>query len=772
MTISDYDLDFSLIGDNAPSVLPSDDMDLLGVATLDPLDPVAVRTYQTFTLEYTVGLLGIDDTGGIRIAWRTVSDAGRVQSAHPQAANYVTARSTGEGRLVLNYDKSGGQRPWGEILTIRQTGGYLRPGDKIIVTLGDTSAGSPGMLMQTFAQRGREWRVMADVQATGNFSPLAGGPIYVPVLPGPAVRWRAMTSSLRRPGEPFILGLKAEDAWGNPTHEAKGRLRLKPNVPVDGLPEEIDFQADARAMTLEGLSVSEPGEVRIKVYLDAELVAEAGPLLIQDGPVAGFWGDLHGQSGETIGTGSIEDYMDFARNKAFLDVTSHQANDFQIKPAFWDHLNTLTARLDEPGRFTVFPGYEWSGNTAVGGDHNVFYRHEGSALRRCSHALLEDRSESTTDAHTLTDLYRDIRASGEDAVLYAHVGGRYANIHYDHDPVLETAVEVHSDWGTFEWILTDGFALGRRVGIVANSDGHKGRPGASYPGISEFGAYGGLTCFLAPENTRDAIFEAMRRRHHYATTGCRMAMDVRCTFQEGGTLFRRNPDAVPDAKTDTVTSAIMGDIVQTSAGTVTLSVDLRAHVGIEKVELRRESETLETIRPYGVEDLGNRVRVIWSGAEYRGRGRNSRWLGRANLDAAKILRMEPINRWNPERPLELRGVQQAIWDSVTTGNLAGMDLWLDGLAGDCHLTTNLGEMGVDLSSLGLDAMIASFGGLARQLCVTRLPDTALARNLRFQRNVSLNAQGDTPIWICVTTEDGHQAWSSPIYLFQEGNTPK
>jgi len=101
-----------------------------------------------------------------------------------------------------------------------------------------------------------------------------------------------------------------------------------------------------------------------------------------------------------------------------------------------------------------------------------------------------------------------------------------------------------------------------------------------------------------------------------------------------------------------------------------------------------------------------------------------------------------------------------------------MDLWLDGLAGDCHLTTNLGEMGVDLSSLGLDAMIASFGGLARQLCVTRLPDTALARNLRFQRNVSLNAQGDTPIWICVTTEDGHQAWSSPIYLFQEGNTPK
>ena len=85
-----------------------------------------MRTYQTHTLEYVVGPLGIDDTGGIRIAWRTVSDAGKCQFTDPSAANYVTAHSTGEGRLVLAYEKNGGQRPWGEILTIRQVGGYLR----------------------------------------------------------------------------------------------------------------------------------------------------------------------------------------------------------------------------------------------------------------------------------------------------------------------------------------------------------------------------------------------------------------------------------------------------------------------------------------------------------------------------------------------------------------------------------------------------------------------------------------------------------------------
>ena len=70
------------------------------------------------------------------------------------------------------------------------------------------------------------------------------------------------------------------------------------------------------------------------------------------------------------------------------------------------------------------------------------------------------------------------RLQGKDWVVVAHVGGRYADILYAHDPKLDTAVEVHSAWGTFEWILRDAFEKGYRVGIVANSDGHKGRPGA------------------------------------------------------------------------------------------------------------------------------------------------------------------------------------------------------------------------------------------------------------------------------------------------------
>lgn len=752
-----------LVGDTAPHMRPGDDPALFGTADLSPLGSVEVRSFQTFTLVYTVGKIGLDDTGGIRVAFRFISDAGKPQMQDPKAANYVSATCSGSGTISLSFS-AGGQRPWNGILTAHLHGGYLSKGDTITIVFGDTGHGSPGMLMQTFMEEGYEFRVMADVQATGNFLPL-DKQFSIPVVAGPAAVWKAVLPSLRRPGERFHLGLKAEDVWGNPTSQASGRIRLEPSLPVTGLPLEFDYVPDDRALSLENLSCDTEGVLRIKVHVDGAEAAEAGPLVIRSGSYAGFWGDLHGQTGETIGVNSIESYFDFARNKTFLDISSHQGNDFQMKTVFWEKLNTLTAEFDEPGRFVCIPGYEWSGNTAIGGDHNVFFKTEGRPIRRCSHAILDDRSDMANDANTLTDLYAGLK--DEDCVLYAHVGGRYANIHYDHDPLLETAVEVHSAWGTFEWILTDGFPLGRRVGLVCNSDGHKGRPGASYPGSSTFGAYGGLTCFLTDRLDRDAIFEAMRRRHHYGTTGCRMQMDVSGLLPGGGTLFERNPAAQPDTPTHTVQTVMMGDIVRTDAEAVVLSVGIEAHAGIERIEIRNGETVLETVRPYEEADLGDRIRVLWSGAEYRGRGRNTEWRGRAQFDGAAIRRFETLNLWNPERLFEQRGSETIVWDTITTGNYMGFDAWIDaGADASLSITTNHGDLTLKVSDIGLDDEIMEAGGLARRLRAFRLPSDRLAKSLSLVRAVPLTQPGDNPIWISVYTEDGYQAWSSPIYLFQ------
>ncbi|HBI28859.1 MAG TPA: DUF3604 domain-containing protein [Deltaproteobacteria bacterium] len=755
-----------LVGAAWPAVQPGSDPVLYGHVSLDPVGAFEARSLQTFRLVYTVGRYGIDDTGSIRVVFRFMGDWGAFQTNNPSGYNYVTADASTGARLSLNYANTGHQRPWFKSLTVSLHGGYLSEGDTITIVFGDTSQGSPGMKMQTFCEPGFEFKVLADVCAVGHYYPLPKTP-HIAIVPGEVHEWKAVLPSLRRLGEAFRLGIKAEDKWGNPTDQASGRFTLRSSHPVKGLPEKLDYPLGEKSVILDNLCVEEPGVVRIQVLDESgDCVAEAGPLLIRDGEFSGYWGDLHGQSGESIGITTSRDYFKFARNRSFLDVTGHQANDFQVNNAFWEHLNELTAEYHEDGRFVVFPGYEWSGNTAVGGDRNVFFRTEGRQIRRSSHALLEDRSDLDTDASSAAQLFEDLQ--GEDCVVYAHVGGRYADIMQAHDSRLETAMEIHSAWGTFEWLLTDGFPLGHRSGVVCNSDGHKGRPGASYPGASTFGAYGGVTCFLTKDLTRDGIFECLRRRHHYGTTGCRMHMEVAVQFDEDATVFERDPNAFPDTKRSASREVMMGDIVQSSASAATLKLNVLAHSPIERIEIRNGTEVLETFRPYAATDLGNRIRVIWSGAEYRGRGRQSTWTGRAVFKGCRIERLAKINAWNHERRLERCSRDTVEWDAITTGNFGGFDVWLEeGAKVELDLTTNRGAIRKPLETIGLEDTVLEAGGLERRLRVFRLPEENPHREVEHQLRISLKPEGDNPLWICVTTEDGFQAWSSPVFVYRK-----
>ena len=166
---------------------------------------------------------------------------------------------------MLKYDMTGGQRPWNEVLTVYQRGGYLKEGEVITVVFGDTSKGSPGMVAQTFVEGGRDFRIMSDVQATGNYVELPDTQLAVPIVAGPAETWHAVLPSLRRPGETFHLGIKAEDKWGNPTAQAHATLQLKSTLPVTGLPTEIAYSPDDRALSIEGLRVEEPGTLRLSL---------------------------------------------------------------------------------------------------------------------------------------------------------------------------------------------------------------------------------------------------------------------------------------------------------------------------------------------------------------------------------------------------------------------------------------------------------------------------------------------------------------------------
>jgi hypothetical protein len=401
----------------------------------------------------------------------------------------------------------------------------------------------------------------------------------------------------------------------------------------------------------------------------------------------------------------------------------------------------------------------------------VFFPTKGRKIRRSSHALIADRSDCNTDCDTANDLFEAFAASNEfDVICYAHCGGRYADINFAHDARFEKSVEVHSSWGTFEWLLEDAFKLGYRVGIVANSDGHKGRPGASYPGAGYFGAIGGLTCFLTNELTRNSIMDCMKKRRHYATTGGpsgRPLLDLEMSFSETGLIFNDDPRFHSDKGVASL-QALMGDIVQLSKGEASLGVNITCSSPIERVDIFNGLELLETIRPYNEEDLGQRIRILWSGAEYRGRFRQVIWDGTVITTGNKILESKPINFLNKDKKLTQRSANTLEWTALTTGNVGGVDLLLEATdVGTIAIDTPLIKSEFKVSEIGFnDTIFENNGVLPRILKIFRMPNVNNYKTLKFTRKIDLKDIGDNPIYIRVFQEDGTYCWSSPIYIYR------
>ena len=740
--------------------------DLMGSAVLEPNGAFEAGSLQSFTLTYTAGCFGIDDTGSLKIGFRFATDFGPVQLDDPEAPGYTSAEASNGAVLELKWEFKRNIRPWSRSLYIGIAKHFLKPGDTITVRFGDTRFGSPGIRVQTYAETCFEFHVLVDAIATYDYVPLPVSPA-IAVVPGPAVSWHAVLPTRVRRGDPFKLAVKANDKWGNPSDQIAANVHLTSSAPIDGLPRTLAFSPGTFAAIADGLVADAGGFVEVRDE-QGDLLCRSNPIeVVEAGRPRHYWGDLHGQSNETLGTNTAASYFSFGRDKAFLDVMGHQGNDFQITGAFWRGLNELTGKLDHPGRFVCIPGYEWSANTAVGGDRNVFFRREGEQIHRSSHAQINegrDRDDADTDAHTAHALFGKL--AHRDCVVMAHVGGRYADIRLAHDPVLETAVEVHSAWGTFEWMLHDAFDAGYRVGVVCNSDGHKGRPGACYPGASFFGSQGGLTCFVADRLDRDAIFEAMRRRHHYGTTGNRMILSVSATA-DSAEIFTRDPAAHEHAPCAPATTIEMGDIARVDGETVEVNVRATGSAPIERVDIFDAECLIDCVRPYAASDLGARVRLLYKGAEYRGRARTTNWDGELRIAGNEIVRAQVINNWNLDRGLQSQTPAALTWKAVTTGNFGAIDIWLKhGLDGEIAFETRHVRGRRAIEALGYERHIFSAGGLDRAVKLYRLPERMTTTTVQVRRRVRLRESGDTRIYVRVMQEDGHMAWSSPMYLFR------
>ena len=150
-------------------------------------------------------------------------------------------------------------------------------------------------------------------------------------------------------------------------------------------------------------------------------------------------------------------------------------------------------------------------------------------------------------------------------------------------------------------------------------------------------------------------------------------------------------------------------------------------------------------------------------AEYRGQARQTVWDGSLKVTGAEILSAEPINFFNPDRPLRQISNYELSWSSITTGNFSGVDLLVSSSDATIEITTPHGALTEHLSNLDHAPTVKNFGKLKRELRISRQPEQYAVSRFALKRQIALVA-GDNPIWICATFGDGHQAWSSPIYF--------
>jgi hypothetical protein len=347
----------------------------------------------------------------------------------------------------------------------------------------------------------------------------------------------------------------------------------------------------------------------------------------------------------------------------------------------------------------------------------------------------------------VTELYAAYEKDPESYLLIPHVGGRRAVLDWHH-PGLERLIEVHSAWGTSPWFLQDAVARGLRLGASAASDEHRGRPGGGAPGASIFGATGGLTGVLAPSLTAADVGRALRGRRTWATTGARAVALLRAgDHWMGDELTVRGEDLA-------ATYALYG-----TAGWE----ELRAYDAAGEI-WRRDLHAEAGLS-------GQLVRVRWGGARHKDRYRWATWQGRLRVSGSGIISAGPWARTHPEQRIDATG-DGVSWQTATYGAGTGAVLRLADLARarfDLEVTVledglrrSLAVDGAELLRDGRREL--SLGGAGLYVCVERIAEpAALPLTVRGDFTIGV-PPGDSALYLRARQWDGHQAWTSPLYV--------
>jgi hypothetical protein len=546
-----------------------------GMATPDHSDgPVTLRlvdispstvvagTHVTLRLRFHADGAGVPRGSSLLVElppnWYTArqSHAKPVQSAVPGAPNHVVARlrhtsaaawsgaaceviggTTQEVVLAARAGIDGRRRRYMYVTRIGLEDGLPAGGD-VEVVYGEVSGGSVGFAAPRFSNGPERPVAVLDGPGTRAGVPIDGS---VEVRPDAAHELLVVAPSVAVPGTTARLRLTTVDRHGNPCPLPAGRPMLRVMTGSATLDEPTPWTGRRSAGWSMSFRPMSDAPLRIEATL-GELRAVSNPVDCRaDGSTAGvYWGDLHSHAEDSFDAIGAFPY-EYAREVAALDFYALTEHCEYVGAAAWARLVREAGRRHEAGRFVVFPAYEATFGEPWG-HHNVFFRHPDAVV-------------APTGAHNgdLTALWDAIR--GPDAFTVPHhTGIRFSSsVANEHDPspnpdwsvhdeALRPIIELYSAHGSSErfdpadplaydncdhsistsregpYYAWDAWHAGLELGVIGSSDDHMGQPGR--------GEYG-LAAVRARSLDRDPVFDALRSRDTWATTGSRIVLDVR-----------------------------------------------------------------------------------------------------------------------------------------------------------------------------------------------------------------------------------------------------
>ncbi len=497
---------------------------------------VLAASMQRIELSFEAGEHGIDEGGRLFVMPEPFWSWSETQVTDPNEIGYTTATArNGDVELV----------PEGPGSAFQIAGRALEPGERIDIVVG---AGPRGTRVDEFAEQGSEILIAVDADGDGSRRWLAAS-VQLDIIARAGVRIVAFGPAEVAPGDPIEVSVAIVDANGNRTRwpvDSDDGSRLVenefsiesldgPTLPELGLSETLTSQT--RPGDPHRIRFSSPdreGVVRLSIRGHGPIEgfqSTVNPIVVRDSPSRLVWGDLHGHSRLSDGTGTPDDYFGYARDVARLDVIALTDHDhWSVRPLdeypkLAESILQSALSFHQPGRFVTIPGYEWT-NWLHGHRHVLYFSEQ---------APIFSAIDSATDRPD--ELWNALR--GKPALTFAHhsAGEPVAtNWFYPPDPELEPLTEISSVHGMSEAadaplpvrgaipgnFVRDALLHGYKLGFVGSGDSHDGHPGLAHLVTGQ----SGLAAIFTESLDRPSLLAAMKQRRTFATNGIRPWMEV------------------------------------------------------------------------------------------------------------------------------------------------------------------------------------------------------------------------------------------------------